>query len=164
MLKTSPLKAYEIIIGKAVPYIGIGLVSATVILVLGYVMFGVAVKGNIFLLYGAILLFIMAGLGQGLLISSVAGNQQMAFFLSVFSSLLPAFLLSGFVFPIKSMPFLLQVVANVQPTKFFLVIVRSVILKGVGFTPVWEQYVFLGVFTVVTVAISSVRLHRELTS
>jgi len=163
-LKTSPLKAYEIIIGKAVPYIGIGLFSATVILILGYLMFGVVVRGNIFLLYGAILLFIMAGLGQGLLISSVSGNQQMAFFLSIFSSLLPTFLLSGFIFPIKSMPIVLQVVANVQPTKFFLIIVRSVILKGIGIGPVWEQYAYLGIFTFVTVAISSIRLHKELSS
>lgn len=163
-LKTSPLKAHEIIIGKAVPYVGIGLLSATVILILGWLMFGVVVRGNLFVLYGAILLFIMAGLGQGLLISSVSGSQQIAFFLSIFSSLLPTFLLSGFIFPIKSMPVFLQVISNLQATKFFLVIVRSVILKGIGVGPVWEQYVYLGIFTVLTMTIASVRLHRELSA
>ncbi len=163
-LKTSPLKAYEIIIGKAVPYVGIALIAATIILLLGWVLFGVVVRGSLLLFYGATLLFIMAGLGQGLLISSVAATQQVAFFMSVFSSLLPTFLLSGFIFPVNSMPVVLQVVANILPAKFFLVIVRSIILKGVGILPIWEQYVGLILFTFFAMAVSSVRLHRELSA
>ncbi|MEK6650900.1 MAG: ABC transporter permease [Bacteroidota bacterium] len=163
-LKTSPLHAYEIIIGKALPYVGIALVAATIILLMGWWMFDVTVRGSLLLLYGAILLFLLAGLGQGLLISAVAHTQQIAFFMSVFSSLLPTFLLSGFVFPLKSMPWLLQGIAAILPTKYFLIIVRSIILKDVGFWPLWPEFLALGLFTVATVAISSVRLHRDLSS
>ncbi len=163
-LKTSPLHAYEIIIGKALPYVGIALLAATIILLMGWLLFDVSVRGSLLLLYGAILLFLLAGLGQGLLISAVAQTQQVAFFMSVFSSLLPTFLLSGFVFPLKSMPWLLQGIAAILPTKYFLIIVRSIILKDVGFWPLWPEFLALGIFTVATVAISSLRLHRDLSS
>ncbi|HAV22930.1 MAG: hypothetical protein A2X67_02335 [Ignavibacteria bacterium GWA2_55_11] len=163
-LKTSPLKAYEIIIGKAVPYLGIALLAATLILVLGWLMFDVSVRGSLLVLYVAIFIFLLAGLGQGLVISSVAKNQQIAFFISVFSSLLPAFLLSGFVFPLSSMPMILQVIANILPTKYFLVIVRAVILKGVGIGPVWDQFLALSLFSAFAIGLSSIRLHRELSS
>src|SRR3989338_7197009 len=163
-LKTYPLKAYEIIIGKAVPYLGIALLAATLILVLGWLMFDVSVRGSLLVLYVAIFIFLLAGLGQGLVISSVAKNQQIAFFISVFSSLLPAFLLSGFVFPLSSMPMILQVIANILPTKYFLVIVRAVILKGVGIGPVWDQFLALSLFSAFAIGLSSIRLHRELSS
>ncbi|MCU0452570.1 MAG: ABC transporter permease [Bacteroidetes bacterium] len=163
-LKTSPLHAYEIIIGKALPYVGIALVAATIILLMGWGLFDVTVRGSLLLLYGAILLFLLAGLGQGLLISAVAQTQQVAFFLSVFSSLLPTFLLSGFVFPLKSMPWLLQGIGAILPTKYFLIIVRSIILKDVGFWPLWPEFLALGLFTLATVTISSIRLHRDLSS
>jgi ABC-2 type transport system permease protein len=161
-LQTSPLKAYEIILGKALPYLLIGLVAATIILVCGWLMFDVTVRGNILTLYVAVLVFLLAGLGQGLVISSVANTQQIAFFLSVFSSLLPSFLLSGFIFPISSMPVLLQIISNVQAAKFFLVIVRSIILKGTGLFAVWDQLVFLLIFAGVTIGISSIRLRKDL--
>ena len=161
-LQTSPLKSFEIIIGKALPYLFIGLIAATIILLCGWALFNVTVRGNIFTLYLAITVFILAGLGQGLLISSIAETQQIAFFISVFSSLLPSFLLSGFIFPISSMPWALQVVSSAQAARFFLVIVRTIILKGAGIVAVWEQFVFLLIFAAVTIGISSVRLQRDL--
>ncbi|MBF8247332.1 MAG: hypothetical protein HW374_132 [Bacteroidetes bacterium] len=161
-LKTSPLKSYEIIIGKAIPYVVIALIAATLIMILGAILFDVRIQGSIPLLYLAILIFLLGGLGQGLLISSIANSQQVAFFVSVFSSLLPSFLLSGFIFPIKSMPFVLQVVSNLQATKFFLVIVRSIILKGVAIGAFWEQFVYLFLFAALTIGVSSFRLQREL--
>lgn len=163
-LKTSPLHAYEIIIGKALPYVVIALLAATIILIMGWLLFDVTVKGSLLLLYFAILIFLLAGLGQGLLISAIANTQQIAFFLSVFSSLLPTFLLSGFVFPLKSMPWLLQFIGSILPTKYFLVIVRSVILKDVGFWPLWPEFLALAIFTTATITISSIRLHRDLSS
>lgn len=161
-LKTSPLKSYEIIIGKAIPYVVIALIAATLIMVLGALLFDVRIQGSIPLLYLAILIFLLGGLGQGLLISSIANSQQVAFFVSVFSSLLPSFLLSGFIFPIKSMPLALQVISNLQATKFFLVIVRSIILKGVAIGAFWEQFVYLFLFAALTIGVSSFRLQREL--
>ncbi len=162
-LKTSPLRAEEIIVGKTVPYLLIALCSSTIVLILGWLLFDVSVRGDLLLLYSAIVLFLIAGLGQGMLISSVAETQQVAYLMSVFSSLLPAFLLSGFIFPIKSMPIALQLISNLMATKFFLSILRSVILKGVGFGAVWEQFLYLILFAAVVLGISSVRLRRELT-
>ncbi|HEY4613634.1 MAG TPA: ABC transporter permease [Bacteroidota bacterium] len=161
-LKTSPLRAEEIIIGKTIPYLIIALFSSTLVLILGWLLFDVSVRGDLLLLYSAILLFLIAGLAQGMLISSVAETQQVAYLMSVFSSLLPAFLLSGFIFPIQSMPVALQVFSNLMATKFFLSILRSIILKGVGFEAVWEQFVYLIIFAVVVLGISSARLKKEL--
>lgn len=161
-LKTSPLWSNEIILGKTIPYLLISIVAATIIMFFGWVLFDVSIKGNILLLYLAIVVFLLGGLGQGILISSVANTQQVAFLMSVFSSLLPSFLLSGFIFPINSMPIPLQIISNVIPVKFFLVIVRSIILKGVGFPAIWEQLLYLGLFAVVTIGISTIRLQREL--
>lgn len=161
-LKTSPLWSNEIILGKTIPYLLISIVAATIIIVFGWILFDVSIKGSIPLLYVAIVLFLLGGLGQGILISNVANTQQVAFVMSVFSSLLPSFLLSGFVFPIDSMPEFLRVLSNVIPAKFFLVIVRSIIMKGVGVGPVWEQFVYLTIFAVATIGISTLRLQREL--
>ncbi|GJQ20390.1 MAG: transport permease protein [Bacteroidia bacterium] len=161
-LKTSPLGSNEIILGKTIPYLLISLVAATIIMIVGWWLFDVTIKGSIPLLYLAVVLFLLGGLGQGILISNVAHTQQVAFIMSVFSSLLPSFLLSGFVFPINSMPGFLQVISNVIPAKFFLVIVRSIIMKGVGVAPIWEQFAYLAMFAFATIGISAVRLQREL--
>lgn len=161
-LKTSPLWSNEIILGKTIPYLLISIIAATIIMFFGWLLFDVVITGSIPLLYLAIVIFLLGGLGQGILISSVANTQQVAFLMSVFSSLLPSFLLSGFIFPINSMPVALQIISNVIPVKFFLVIVRGIILKGVGIAPLWEQFLYLALFAVVTIGISSVRLQREL--
>lgn len=161
-LKTSPLWSNEIILGKTLPYLLISILAASLIMLLGWLMFDVEIKGNILLLYGAIVVFLMGGLGQGILVSTVARTQQVAFIMSVFSSLLPSFLLSGFIFPIGSMPWPLQVISNLMPTKFFLVIVRSIFLKGVGLESVWEQFIFLALFALATIGMSALRLQREL--
>jgi ABC-2 type transport system permease protein len=157
----SPLKPFHLIIGKTVPYFGISLIGATLILLIGYALFGIEVEGNLALLYGAIALMILGALGQGLMISSVTDSQQVAFMLAAFSSLLPSFLLSGFVFPIASMPEALQVISNVAVAKFFLVIIRTVMLKGEGFLTVWPEFVALALFAVATLGVSTARLRRR---
>jgi ABC-2 type transport system permease protein len=156
----SPLHPVQVVLGKAAPYMLIGLVSATVILLIGRVLFGISVAGSILLLYAAILLLILASLGQGLLISTATDSQQVAFMVSVFSSLLPSFLLSGFVFPVSNMPLVLQVLSNIAVNKFFLVIVRSIMLKGAGFAAVWEQFLFMALFAALTLGVSAIRLRR----
>jgi ABC-2 type transport system permease protein len=160
-IMVSPLRTIEVTLGKTLAYLVIALFSSVFVLVVGFVFFDIAVRGSLFWLYAGILIFLIGGLGQGLLISTIAETQQVAFMISVFSSLLPAFLLSGFVFPIRSMPIVLQVISNVMPVKFFLVIVRSVILKGAGPSAFWDQLVFLAIFAAVMITISSVRLLRK---
>ncbi len=157
----SPLHTGEIILGKTVPYLLVALGSSVFILLVGFLVFDVAVRGSILWLYAGILLFLLGALGQGLLISSIAETTQIAFMVSIFSSLLPTFLLSGFVFPIRSMPVALQVISNINPSKFFLIIVRSVILKGVGPGAFWDQLVYLALFAAFTLGVSSLRLLRK---
>jgi ABC-2 type transport system permease protein len=161
-IMVSPLRPAQVIIGKTVPYMAISLVTATAILILGYFLFDVHVKGSIVLLYAAICTMILGALGQGLLISTVTDSQQVAFMLSVFSSLLPSFLLSGFVFPISSMPVVLQVLSNVAVNKFFLVVVRGVMLKGVGFEAVWPQFVYMAIFALVMLGFSIRRMQKRM--
>lgn len=160
-LMVSPLRPVHVILGKTIPYMVISLVAATAILLLGYLLFDIEVKGSILLLYAAIITIIIGALGQGLLISTVTDSQQVAFMISVFSSLLPSFLLSGFIFPISSMPIVLQILSNVAVNKFFLVVVRGVMLKGVGFDAVWPQFVYMFAFAIVTLGISTLRMQKR---
>ncbi|HEV8538771.1 MAG TPA: ABC transporter permease [Bacteroidota bacterium] len=160
-IMVSPLRPREVILGKTIPYLFIGLGTATIIIVLGYLLFDVQIRGSMVLLYGAIVVLLLGALGQGLLISTVTDSQQVAFMLSVFSSLLPSFLLSGFVFPISSMPVVLQVISNIAVNKFFLIIVRGIMLKGLGFTALWEQFLYMGIFALATLGISSLRLKKK---
>jgi len=160
-IMVSPLQPMQIILGKTIPYMAISLVAATAILILGYLLFDIQVKGSLVLLYAAIVAIILGALGQGLLISTITESQQVAFMVSVFSSLLPSFLLSGFIFPISSMPVALQVLSNIAVNKFFLVVVRGVMLKGVGFGAVWEQFVYMMIFALITLGISIRRMRKR---
>lgn len=160
-IMVSPLSTAEVIIGKTIPYLLIGLIASALILLVGFLLFDITIKGNFLWLYLGITLFLLGALGQGLLISTIAETQQIAFIMSVFSSLLPTFLLSGFVFPIRSMPLLLQILSNAAPAKFFLTVVRSVILKGVGPAAFWDQLIFLTLFAAAMIGISSLRLKKR---
>jgi ABC-2 type transport system permease protein len=157
----SPLKPAALIIGKTVPYLVISLAAATLILILGYLLFEISIKGSLLLLYGAIGILIAGALGQGLLISTITSSQQVAFMVAIFSSLLPSFLLSGFVFPISNMPPFLQIVSNIAVAKFFLVICRGIILKGIGFGALWEQFLYMSLFTTSVIAISVMRMRKK---
>ena len=160
-IMVSPLQPAHVILGKTIPYLAISLVEATVILILGYLLFDIEIRGSILLLYAAIITIVIGALGQGVLISTITDSQQVAFMISVLSSLLPSFLLSGFVFPVSNMPVVLQIVSNLAVNKFFLVVVRSVMLKGVGFGAVWEQFVFMIIFATVMLGISMLRMKKR---
>jgi ABC-2 type transport system permease protein len=160
-IMVSPLRPIDVILGKTIPYLLISLLAATAILFLGYILFDIEVKGSLLILYLAFVTIILGGLGQGLLISTVTDSQQVAFMVSVFSSLLPSFLLSGFIFPISSMPVVLQVISNIAVNKFFLAVVRGVMLKGVGFWAVWEQFLFMAIFAAITLGVSTKRMQKR---
>jgi ABC-2 type transport system permease protein len=160
-LMISPLHTFEIIVGKTLPYLFIGFISSIFVVTVGFNLFHVPVHGSIVLLYAAIFLFLLGALGQGILVSTIADNQQVAFLISIFSSLLPTFLLSGFVFPIRSMPLVLQILSNVAPAKFFLIISRDIVLKGIGPAAFWNQILYLLLFAAITLGISSVRLLKK---
>jgi ABC-2 type transport system permease protein len=160
-IMVSPLRPAQVVLGKTIPYMAISLIAATVILIVGYILFDIEVKGSLLILYAGIFSIILGALGQGLLISSVTDSQQVAFIASVLSSLLPSFILSGFIFPVSSMPIILQILSNLAVNKFFLVVVRGVMLKGVGFEALWPQFLYMMLFAAVTLGVSMKRMQKR---
>jgi ABC-2 type transport system permease protein len=159
-LRLSSVRPVELILGKIVPYVLFSLGAAHLVLLLGWVLFGVGIRGSYPLLLLAMLLFLTGALGQGLLISSVTRTQQVAFLLAVLTTMLPTFILSGFVFPIRNMPPVVQAVTYLIPSRYFLAALRAIILKGVGLSAIWDQFLDLTAFTVLSLGISAVRLGR----
>jgi ABC-2 type transport system permease protein len=160
-IDVSPIKPLNLILGKMFPYAIISLIAAALVLLSGYILFDVAVKGSILLLFLATFIFIIAALGQGLLVSTIADSQQVAFQIAAVISILPTMILSGFMFPIKSMPLFLQILSNMTPAKFYLVIMRGIVLKGVGIEAFWDQLIYLSIYILIIVSISVKRFKHH---
>jgi len=143
ILLVSPLKPGIIIIGKVLPYLVLSFFNAFTILTLGFLVFGMPMEGSRILLFLEILLFIISSLSLGILISTAAQTQQTAMMISLMGLMLPTILLSGFIFPIESMPEILQILSNVIPAKWFIIIIKSIMLKGVGIEVIWKETVIL---------------------
>jgi len=161
-LIVSPLQPAELIIGKTIPYALISFLSGHAVLLFGYLLFGVSIKGNYAWLLVGMLLFLLCGLGLGLLISTIASTQQVAFMMAIITTMLPTFILSGFVFPIRNMPVAVQAVTFLIPARYFLVVLRGILLKGVGFSAFSRELAFLGAFAFLTLFLSSVRMGKTL--
>jgi len=159
-IKVSSIRPLELILGKIVPYVAITLGSAHLVLLLGQVLFGIGIRGSYPLLLLAMLLFVMGALGQGILISSITRTQQVAFLLAVLTTMLPTFILSGFVFPIRNMPPVVQAVTYFVPGRYFLAALRAIILKGAGLAAIWDQFLYLTAFSVLSLGASTVRLGK----
>jgi len=157
----SPVKPIELIIGKTIPYIFMSLFTGYLTLGIGYLLFEVSVKGSQFWLFAVTLLYLFVALGNGLYISTVANTQQVAFQLSTILTMLPTFLLSGFVFPIYNMPKAIQVVTYLVPARYYLVAIRDIMLKGVGPSAFWEQMLALAIFAAATVGLSWARMRKK---
>jgi len=160
-IAVSPIRPEELILGKSLPYVLISFAAAVVVLIVANGLFDVVVQGSVWVLLLVTLLYITAGLGMGLLISSLVSTQQVAFFLALITTMLPTMLLSGFVFPIKNMPIPIQVVTYIIPARYYLVALRGIVLKGVGLVTFWDQILFIVAFSIVMMGISSVRLARQ---
>lgn len=139
VLLVSPLRPPMIIIGKVIPYILLALANTVVILMLGTLVFGMPVRGSFFLLGAECLLFVITALALGILISTRTESQQVAMLISLMVLMLPTILLSGFIFPIESMPKVLQVLSNIIPAKWFIIILKNIMLKGTGVEFVWKE-------------------------
>jgi ABC-2 type transport system permease protein len=159
-IKVSSVRPLELILGKIVPYVAITLGSAHLVLLLGQVLFGIGIRGSYPLLLLAMLLFVLGALGQGILISSITRTQQVAFLLAVLTTMLPTFILSGFVFPIRNMPPVVQAVTYLVPGRYFLAALRAIILKGAGLAAIWDQFLYLTAFSVLSLGASAVRLGK----
>lgn len=141
-LMVSPLTPGELIAGKTIPFAIIGLVDLTIVTIVAIVWFGVPFQGSLVPLLAASVLYLLSGLGVGLLISTVSATQQEAFMAS-FLVFMPAILLSGFMFPVSSMPDVFQWLTYLNPVRHYLIIVRGVFLKGVGFQAMWPEFTAL---------------------
>jgi ABC-2 type transport system permease protein len=159
-LRVAPLRTWELIIGKTLPYLAVSFLAAVTILVAARLLFGVQVQGSYLALFAATLVYLFGALGFGVLISTVADSQALAFQVSLIASMLPALILSGFIFQIRSMPPFLQAITYLVPARYYLVILRGVILKGADLTPYWPELVALVVFAMVMVTLASVRLAK----
>jgi ABC-2 type transport system permease protein len=156
----APVSTASYVVGKTLPYLFLSFVSALGILVASMLLFDMPVRGSWVLLLGTTALFLVGALGQGLFISTIAESQQVAFQAALLSSFLPTLILSGFVFPIASMPIGIQYVAYIVPARYYLVALRGVVLKGVGLVDVLPQLGALAVFALVMLSLSAVRLTK----
>lgn len=154
VLLVSPLRPIQIIAGKVLPYVLLAFVNAVSILVISYFVLGMPVKGNLMLLLAESLLFIIMALSLGIFISTVSKSQQMAMMLSMFALMLPTILLSGFIFPIENMPEPLQILSYIMPPRWFIIIVKSIMIKGLGFQYIWKETLIIAGMAMFFIALS----------
>jgi ABC-2 type transport system permease protein len=160
-VRMSPIGPVPYILGKTAPYFLVSLISAMSIVGAAMVLFDMPMRGSWLVLVGVVSLFLVGALGFGLLISSIADTQQVAFQLALLTSFLPTLMLSGFIFPISSMPVFLQWITHIVPARYFLVALRGIVLKGVGPAEFWADLVALSVFALVILSLASLRLRRQ---
>lgn len=163
ILLVSPLKPAQVVAGKVLPYILLSSVNAAVILLLGYFVFKMPMAGSLMALMLCTLLFIITALSLGIFISTIAHTQQMAMMMSLMGLMLPTIMLSGFVFPLDSMPWLLRAISNVIPAKWFILILKGLLLKGVSITYLWKEVLILVVMTLGLIGLSIKRYAIRLT-
>ena len=154
ILMVTPLKPFVIIVGKVVPYIFLAFLNALIILALGAFVFEMPVRGSLPLLLSECVLFVVTSLALGILISTKTQTQQVAMMISLMALMLPTIILSGFIFPIESMPLPLQWLSNVIPARWFIVILKNIMLKGVGFAFVWKETAILLLMTLILIGVS----------
>ncbi|MCY2687637.1 ABC transporter permease [Salinimicrobium sp. TH3] len=154
ILLVSPLKPIQVVVGKVFPYIFLSIINALVILILGVTIFGMPIEGSVILLAFETVLFIVTALALGILISTIAETQQTAMMISLMGLMLPVILLSEFIFPISSMPLLLQYISHFIPAKWFIIILKGIMLKGVGLLYLWKETLILVVMTVFLIGLS----------
>ena len=159
-LKVSPLTAGELIVGKTLPFGIIGMGDLVLVTTVAVLWFGVPLRGSLLLLFVASLLYVMAGLGMGLLISTVSKTQQEAF-MGTFLVFMPALLLSGFMFPVSSMPEIFQHITILNPIRHYLEIVRAIFLKGIGIDVLWPQFLALLLLGLTLLTLATLRFRRE---
>ena len=160
-IRMAPLDTFSFIVGKTIPYFIISLAAELIIVVAAMVLFGLPMRGSWPLLLAALSLFLVGALGLGLLVSSVAESQQVAFQIAVLASFLPTLMLSGFIFPIASMPAFLQAVTYFVPARYFLIALRGILLKGVGVSTIWLELLALAGYAALVLTLASVRLRRQ---
>lgn len=160
-LIVTPIRAWELVLGKILPYTILGLFDTAVIIAVGHWWFGVPVLGSLMLTMLLSALFLLSGLGIGLLASTVANTQQEAI-LTVFMTVLPSIFLSGFIYPLDALPVVLQWISLVIPLRYFLVIIRALMIKGVALPSILPEVIALAIFGVAIMGLASLRFKKRL--
>jgi ABC-2 type transport system permease protein len=160
-LIVTPIRSWELVVGKILPYSILALIDMVEVLVIGHWWFKVPIKGDLGLIFALSGLFLISSLGIGLLASTVANTQQEAF-ITVMVTMLPSIFLSGFFFPIEAMPKFLQYVSAIVPLRYYLVIIRALLLKGVGLAALQDEVIALTIFAVVIMSIAALRFRKRL--
>ncbi|MGK0364705.1 MAG: ABC-2 type transport system permease protein [Saprospiraceae bacterium] len=154
VLLVSPMNPFTVIIAKAIPYFFLSIVNLTFILLMSIFLLDMPMNGNIFLLYFVSSILILCALSLGLLISNVTETQEAAMLITLMAMLLPTVMLSGFMFPLENMPMPLQVVANILPSKWYYIIVKSIMIKGLGLMSIWKETLILSGMTIALLFVS----------
>lgn len=154
ILLVSPFNPFMVIISKAVPYLVLSLVNLTVILLLSVYLLDMPINGSILLLFGESTLLIITALSLGLLISNITASQQSAMLISLMGMLLPTMMFTGFMFPLENMPVALQWFSNIVPAKWYYIIVKSIMIKGLGFSAIWKETLVLSGMTLFLLVVS----------
>lgn len=160
-LMVTPIRPIELILGKCLPFAAVGLVQVTLMLTVALLVFHVPFRGSVWMLYGCALLAVMTSLGIGLFISSISQTQQQAM-LSSFMFFQPAFTLSGFSFPVRNMPEVVQWITYLNPVRYLMEIIRAVFLKGAGPETLWPQMLALAVMGVTVLSLAALRFRKRL--
>src|SRR5512138_2128202 len=160
-LIVTPIRSWELILAKIIPYIIVSFADTMLILAVGTLLFGVPIRGSLLLLFALTGLYLLPTLGYGLFISTVAQTQQQAQ-LMIMPMMLPAFMLSGYIFPIASLPVVLQGVGYLLPTTYFIYVIRAIVVKGVGLELIMPQTIALAVFAVVLLGLAAWRFRKSL--
>lgn len=160
-LIVTPIRQWELVIGKIFPYVLLGLFDAVEVIAFGHLIFGVPVRGSLALIAFCCVLFLFSGLGTGLFASSIANTQQEAMMI-VYTTLLPGIFLSGFMVPINNFPVILQGLSYLVPMRYFLTIIRTLMLKGVGIASIQNEIIALAIFGVVIMVAAAMRIRKRL--
>jgi len=149
LILVSPARPWVMVVAKAIPFLLVGMLNVAVILMMAYTVLGLPMRGSLLLLLAECGLFVLLALSLGLLISTRTDSQQTALFISLVGLMLPSLVFSGFMFPLENMPKPLQIISNIVPTKYFFSILKSVMIKGLGFSYVWKETLVMAGMTIV---------------
>jgi ABC-2 type transport system permease protein len=161
-LIVTPLKPFQLIIGKLIPFTILGFIVVLLIILAMNIIFSITVRGSITLLLFSAFLYILSTLGLGIFVSTISKTQQQAMMVAIFVVLMPMVYLSGFAFPIENMPQSIQIISYIIPLKYFLTCIRSIVLKGVGFADLWQELLILFVMGVTILSLSVLRFRKRL--
>ena len=162
ILLVSPMQPWLVVISKVIPYFIISLINVATILILSVFVLGLPIEGSLFLLIASTIIYIFCALSLGILISTVTETQQAAMLISLLGLMLPVVMLSGYAFPISNMPTILQILSNLVPAKWYIIIVKNVMIKGIGLEQIWKELLILlamtGTFLIISIKRFKIRL------